>query len=621
MAHGADSPRHASRSAQHVTPDLTPATATPQPSLPARRLTRRAALRMAGLGSLGLALLTACGQQAPAAKPAEPAKPAEAAKPAAPAAAPAAPATTAPAAQQAPAQKPAEAAKPAVTPKDGGTFRAHLFTEDPPTLDPYLNVSFRCQEFAAFFYSRLLMSKKGPGIPAQAYIMEGDLAESWKVSPDGLTYTFNLRPDAKWHNVAPMNGRPVTGADIAWSFERFMKVSPQKTTFDIVADVGVPNEKTVEFKLKEAYAPFEAAIGAPIFWIMPKEVIEADTDASKRVVGSGPFVFDKFDKGIAFNGKKNKDYYRKGEPHIDEVVGLIIPDTATQMAGLRGKELDFLQVAQQDLDSLKKTNPEIQLVEWEYLYIPFVYWRLDQPPFNDVRVRQAVSMALDRDEMINVVYNGRGNWNNAVPWALSEWWLDPRGPDMGPNAKNFKFDPAEAKKLLAAAGFADGLKVDMIATPGYGQIFNQQIELVAAQMKKSGIEATIKMQEYAAYIGTTFRGQFPSGNTLVFGLETPFTEPHDFLFNMYHPKGTRNHAGVNDAKLNEMIEKQARTVDKADRKKQIFEIQRYLGEQMYYPPNAASMRSAGLAPNVRDFYPRSDYGLGAEITPKLWLDK
>ena len=129
------------------------------------------------------------------------------------------------------------------------------------------------------------------------------------------------------------------------------------------------------------------------------------------------------------------------------------------------------------------------------------------------------------------------------------------------------------------------------------------------------------MQEYAAYIGTTFKGQFPSGNTMVFGLETPFTEPHDFLFNMYHPKGTRNHAGVNDAKLTEMIEKQARTVDKADRKKQIHEIQRYLGEQMYYPPNAASMRSAGLAPHVRDFYPRSDYGLGAEIIPKLWLDK
>src|ERR687889_823043 len=98
---------------------------------------------------------------------------------------------------------------------------ARVGTEDPPTLDPYLNVSFRSQEFAAFFYSRLLMSKKAPGISAQAYIMEGDLAEAWKVSEDGKTYTFTLRPDARWHNKPPMNGRPVTGQDVAWSFEQF----------------------------------------------------------------------------------------------------------------------------------------------------------------------------------------------------------------------------------------------------------------------------------------------------------------------------------------------------------------------------------------------------------------
>jgi len=304
------------------------------------------------------------------------------------------------------------------------------------------------------------------------------------------------------------------------------------------------------------------------------------------------------------------------------VVNLIIPDDATAMAGLRGKELDFVQVAPQNIDSLKKTNPEIQLVEWEYLLIPFLYWHVDQPPYNDPRVRQAFSMAVDRDEMINVVYNGRGNWNNSIPWALSETWLDPRGPDAGPGAKYFKFDPAEAKKLLAAAGFPDGLKVDMISTPGYGQIWVQQVELVASQLKKAGIDASIKMQEYAAYIGSTFKGQFPNGNnTMVFGLETPFTEPHDFLFNMYHPKGTRNHAGVNDPKLTEMIDKQARTVDKEDRKKQIFDIQRYLGEMMYYPPNASYYRTAGVAANIRDVYPRSDYGIGAEIVPKLWIDK
>jgi ABC-type transport system substrate-binding protein len=192
---------------------------------------------------------------------------------------------------------------------------------------------------------------------------------------------------------------------------------------------------------------------------------------------------------------------------------------------------------------------------------------------------------------------------------------------MGQGAKYFKYDPAEAKSLLAAAGYPDGLKVDLISTPGYGQVFVQRVELVQQDLKSAGIDASIKMQEYTAYIATTFKGQFEGGNTLVFGLETPFTEPNDFLFNMYHPKGTRNHAGINDAKLTAMIEQQVRTLDRAQRKKQIFDIQRYLADQMYYPPHTSAMQTAGLLPNVKDFFPRSDFGVGAEIVPKLWLDK
>jgi ABC-type transport system substrate-binding protein len=580
-----------------------------------RRWTRRGFLISWAVAGVGATLVSACGAPvSPAAPTSAPAVPAATA---APAAKPAAAATPAPAG--APTAAPAAASGP--KPKNGGTFRFLGWTEDPPTLDPYLNVSFRTQEFAAFFYSRLLMSKKGPGIPAQAYIMEGDLAESWKVSDDGLTYTFNLRPDAKWHNLPPMNGRPVTAQDVVWSFERFMKLSAQKSTFERVAEVTAPDDRTVRFQLKDAFVPFEAAIGAPLFWIMPRELIEQDGDASKRVIGSGPFVFGKYESSISFTGKKNPTYYRKGEPHVDEIVGLIIPDTATQLAGLRGRELDYLAVAQQDLEPLKKSNPEIQYVEWEYLYIPFFYWKVDKPPFNDPRVRQAASMAVNRDGIISAIAAGRGNWNNAIPWALSDWWLDPRGPDMGPGAKYFKYDPAGAKSLLAAAGYPDGLKVDLISTPGYGQAFVQRVELVQQDLKAAGFDASIKMQEYTAYIATTFKGQFEGGNTLVLGLETPFTEPHDFLFNMYHPKGTRNHAGINDPKLTAMIEQQVRILDRAERKKQIFEIQRYLAEQMYYPPQTSSIQTAALLPHVKDFFPRSDYGLGAEIAPKLWLDK
>jgi peptide/nickel transport system substrate-binding protein len=583
-----------------------------------RRWTRRGFLITWGIAGAGATLLSACG---PAGAP-----PAATSAPAAapPTTAPAPAATTAPAVKSAPAAPttaPTNAAAAGAAPKNGGTLHFHAWTEDPPSLDPYVNVSYRVQEFSAFFYSRLLMSKKGPDIKAQAYIMEGDLAESWGPSQDGLTWTFKLRSNARWQKAAPMNGRPVTAQDVAWSFEHFMATSPQKSTFALVDHVTAADDRTVQFTLKDIYAPFEAQIGGPVFWVLPKEVVDADGDVTKRTIGSGPFIFDKFDSGVSFAGHKNPDYYRPGEPHIDDFVGLIIPDTATQLAGLRAHELDYLfLVPEQEVQSMQQSNPEVQLSKTEFNNIPFMYWKVDQAPFNDQRVRQAVSMMINRDNIIQVIDNGVGQWNNAIPWALSEWWLDPRGADQGESAKNFKYDPAAAKQLLAAAGHPDGLQVKMLSTPGYGTVWVQSVELVLADLKAGGVDASLEMHEYADYIATIFSGKFQGGNVLVYGLETPFTEPHDFLFNMYHPKGTRNHASVNDPKLTAMIEQQARTLDRAQRKQQIFDIQRYLGEQMYYPPGIASYVTAGAAPRVRDLFARGDYGFGAEIVPKLWLD-
>src|SRR5262249_54728589 len=149
----------------------------------------------------------------------------------------------------------------------------------PPDLDPYLNVSFRSQEFAGFFYSRLLKFDTGPKIGANAFIPVPDLAESYEISKDGLTYTFTLRKNATWHNKPPVGGRPVTAADVLYSFDRFTKVSPQKANVAMVREVKALDQHTVEFTLDDVFAPFETTIASPMFYIMPREVIETDGDA------------------------------------------------------------------------------------------------------------------------------------------------------------------------------------------------------------------------------------------------------------------------------------------------------------------------------------------------------
>ncbi len=508
----------------------------------------------------------------------------------------------------------------AAQPKPGGSLTVRMWTGDPPDLDPYLNVTFRAQEFAGFFYSRLLKFDSGPGIAPNAFTPTPDLAESYEISQDGLTYTFKLRANAKWQNKAPLNGRAVSADDVVYSFERFRKVSPQKSNFDMVKEVKASDPRTVVFTLNTAFAPFETTIASPMFWIMPKEVIEADGDARKRVIGSGPFIFDKFEKGVQVVAKRNPDYYFTGTPYLDEVVLLIVPEDATAVAGLRAKSIDITGLSQTDRGAVASANPEIVLLDYPQNQIYFMYWRLDAPPFNDIRVRQAVSLALDRDEIIKVLWEGTGYLNNALPAGLQSFYLDPRSADMGPNAKYFKRDVDAAKKLLADAGFAGGLRVPLVSTlNAYGNTFNQSVELVIKQLKDAGIQADLRPQDYSAYISSTFLGKFEPG-TMVWGLETPFQEPHDYLFNMYHPKGVRNHGGVNDPQLTQMLDKQAATLDKAERKKQIFDLQRYLGEKQYYVMGVAGNTTIARQPWVQNFNYQSDYGRGGEYIPKLWLD-
>ena len=166
------------------------------------------------------------------------------------------------------------------------------WTGDPPALDPYLNTSFRTQEFASVFYSRLLKFDTGPNIKPNAAIPTGDLADSWDISKDGLTYTFHLRDGVKWQNLPPLNGRKVTADDVVYSYNRFIKDGVQKSVLtSVVKDVKAVDDSHVAFTLTDVNATFETLMASPILWIIPKEVVEQDGDLNKRVVGSGPFVF------------------------------------------------------------------------------------------------------------------------------------------------------------------------------------------------------------------------------------------------------------------------------------------------------------------------------------------
>ena len=537
---------------------------------------------------------------------------------------PAARATVAPGAQPTTAAVAAEG-----TPKPGGTY-TWADNGDVP-LDPTNNPTYRAQDLAGFTYSRLLKFKTGP-TPEVFFNYEvvPDLAASWELTNDGLQVTFKLQPNATFHNKPPVNGRSVTSEDVKFSLERF-RAAPKNTNRNafgseqnkLVIGLETPDAQTVVVKLAKPYAPILNLFANPQYlWIQPKEM-DTGFDPAKDQIGSGPWVFERHEPDKQIVVRKNPNYFIKDRPYIDTVVRVVIPETAQQIAQFQAGRLDLLGVPAQQKADVERTNPKSQIVT----YIPTTYTFIapqlrGNSPFRDVRIRRAISMAIDRKSWVDLLYIGQGlHYLNAVPASMGKWWLNPQGPDAGPGGQWVKYDPKAARDLLRAAG-AENMPLRFIFTNNaYGDVFNQGAEATATMLKEAGFNVTIVVQDYLReYIDArgTFFGNYEG---VFYGLQTPFTDPHDYLFNMNHPGSARNHIGLDDPKLTAMIDDEERTLNEAERVKKVHEIQRYWLDQMYYIPVAVGYAYQFRQPWLKRQYYSGSFGWAAEALLDAWIDK
>lgn len=503
------------------------------------------------------------------------------------------------------------------TPKTGGTIKTTI-NGDPPSLDPYLNLSYRAQGVASFVYSRLFNIKSGPDIDPGDLQVEPDVAASREI-PDDQTFTVKLKPGVKWQNIAPMDGRPFTSADVKYTFERFMKLSPNKTSLLTIEGVETPDDATVKFKLKTPMAPLEFYLGSPThLYLMPREVIEADGDATKRMIGTGPLILDKYEPSSIFKWKKNPDYHVAGQPYVDAAEWIIIADTATATANIRSGQLDVAGVPSADVDSVTAANPKATLTSFQGFTCNSLWFDITKKPFDDIRVRQAASMAVDRQGLVDAAYNGKGKIQNAIPRGYTAWSLAPDAPEMGDAKQYLEHNVKASKELLKQAGYANGLDTTLSGTTGYGATNNQVMELLAEMLKEGGINAQLIMKEYAAHIATTFVGKFEG---MAGGIGSTFFEPDDLLTNLYFSTSPRRNTQVNDPKLDELILKQRQELDAAKRKEVINGIQKYLVEQAYLPPTAAGDAFVLNHEWLKGYYPKATGSYDSQWIARAWLDR
>jgi peptide/nickel transport system substrate-binding protein len=479
----------------------------------------------------------------------------------------------------------------------------------------------------SYCMSRLVKVKAGPSVVPGTQPVEGDLAESWQRTND-TTYVFKLRKGVRWHNKPPVNGRELTADDVKFTYERFLTIAgnPNKPVLEYVDKIEAVDKHTVKFTLKEPNAWFLDLLASTSTWIIAKECVEKFGDLKKveSVVGTGPWMLERWEPNVKITFVRNPDYFVPGLPYADGVEWLIDKDPASRLATWLAGKTDFgpeYQHAVRWLDApvARQRKAGLQTAEYTWFTSGATGFKLANPPFGDVRVRRALSRATNQAEIFESLAFSQGHWtpNPAVPAAFADWAIpiDQLGPE---GRKLYEFSIQEAKKLLAEAGLPNGFKTTVEAPPVvYGPDFDDAVQITLKNWNAAGIQAELKPKEYGAFISSTIFGKFEH---MFLGLRGAWADPEAYFYRIYMPGQPLNVMGVNDPKLTEMIKLQRRTHDVAKRKQVVYDIQRYLAEQALFGSNGSVKILSAWDAHIKNYGPNNGFDYGGRLMA-AWIDK
>jgi peptide/nickel transport system substrate-binding protein len=362
------------------------------------------------------------------------------------------------------------------TPKMGGSVSMSLADDDVSSFDPIVPFDNMSIWTMLLIYDQILR------VDAEGTGLEGGLAETWDVSDDNLTYTFHLR-ETNFHD-----GTPCTSEDVAFCLDRTVKgeESGWAFLFSAVDKIEATDPQTVVVTLTTPWAPFEADLalyGASIF---PKAALDAQQDQLwEHPIGTGPFMFDSWEKGAQIVLKKNPSYWDEGKPYLDELTFKVLTDSNARVLQLQGGELDIAtDVPFNQIEPLS-ANPDFVLVPDAVARIDYIGLNLQRPPLDDKKLRQAINYAVDKDSIIQNVLFGAGQ--PATSYL-------PLMPGHDPDAPGYPYDLEKAKQLVAESAGKDGFTFELLNTVG-DAVGSQVCQLVAAALAQIGGNVTVTQVE------------------------------------------------------------------------------------------------------------------------------
>src|SRR5713226_5395589 len=494
-------------------------------------------------------------------------------------------------------------------PKRGGSI-ARASAWDPPVIDPRLTQSVGLFQFAGLVHNRLVRYRfTDEATGTNDLTLVGDLAESWEANSDHRVWTFKLRHGVKWQSVAPLNGRELVAADVKYCFEAYAKEGVQSFTFREIEGMETPDKYTVRIHLK-----------TPNAVIFSREVLEEDGDLKKRMIGTGPYLLKEHTRKVRLVLNRNPDYFDKGRPYIDEYTILSTPDAATRLAAFRSGQSDMIWLASpSEVETVRKTTPAAVVQEIKNVLAPFgLALAQDKPPFNDVRVRRAISMAIDRQKQVDTVFEGHGIPGWGVPWIYVQDKM-PTAKDLG---QYWQYKPAEAKKLLAEAGHGKGFETTLFYYEYFPQM-TSQVQLVQQDLQRNlNINVKITKLDYTTYYGRYVESKWEG---MAWGFQSGHAVGLDERTYQYmHSKSTKNFFRVNDPVIDELTTKLRLTPGQADQRvltKKIVDREFDQVLRMWMPyDNGFLVFQPHMRNGAAGALRRTD-GYGSPTIARVWLDK
>ncbi len=406
-----------------------------------------------------------------------------------------------------------------------------------------------------------------------------DLAESWAVSPDGRVYTLKLRRGVKFHDGAEMTSRDVKASYDKIVFPPEGVGSQRKGQYTNVEAIQAPDPSTIVFRLKWTQGSFLSLLASPYSWIYKADILAKDVRwYEKNVMGTGPFLFVEHVKGSHWVGKKNPNYWDKGKPYLDGYRAIFMKDAAPQVAALRGERahIQFRGFAPSERDSLVSAlGRKIVVQESPWDCAAWVVMNQDKKPWNDRRVRRALTLALDRHQAsqalsrIAVVKDVAGVQVPGTPYATPPAELE----KLAGYSRDIRKSREEARRLLREAGVPDGFTFTFM-NRGVPMPYEPVGVWLIDQWRQIGLNATQQVNESAKHVGELRGGNFEVSMDAQCGYAV---EPDLDLHKFQSTGISHNNFGrYTDKVLDDLYQKQSRALDPEERKKYVREFERRL---------------------------------------------